>query len=257
MDIVIIEDEDLAAESLEKMLLKIEHTVVVKKRLESVEQSLKWFENNTCDLILSDIHLGDGESFEIFEVLKIKIPIIFTTAFDQYAIQSFQFFAIDYLLKPYDKVKLNNAIKKYINYSATTPVNDYSRIEKLLVQLKNTPENITEQERFLVSRGEKLISINSDEIAYFMAENKSLFLFTTAGDSYLYDDTISSLEHKLSKKNFFKINRKYIVGHNAIKTIVKYSQNRLKIELQPSPNTKDLILVSSNYINTFKDWLNR
>jgi len=109
MDIVIIEDEDLAAGSLEKLLLKSDYDLKIKKRLASVAQSIKWFRNNTCDLIISDIHLGDGESFEIFEVLKINIPIIFTTAFDQYAIQSFQFYAIDYLLKPYDKTKLNNS----------------------------------------------------------------------------------------------------------------------------------------------------
>ncbi|GGF72302.1 two component transcriptional regulator, LytTR family [Wenyingzhuangia marina] len=255
MDIVIIEDEDLAAESLEKLLLKSEHKINIKKRLESVAQSIAWFKENTCDLIFSDIHLGDGESFEIFETLKITTPIIFTTAFDQYAIQSFQFFAIDYLLKPYDKVKLNNAIEKYVK-SSSNAVNDFSQLEDLISKLNTSSEQKTEQERFLVTRGEKLISITSNEIAYFMAENKTLFLFTTNGDSYLYDDTISNLEHKLSKKDFFKINRKYIVRHNAIKNIIKYSQNRLKVELQPSPSTNDFILISSKNINTFKDWLN-
>ncbi|MFB9052050.1 LytR/AlgR family response regulator transcription factor [Formosa undariae] len=256
MDIVIIEDEDLAANSLENMLLKMEYPITIKKRLESIEQSLDWFKNNTCDLILSDIHLGDGESFEIFETLKIEIPIIFTTAFDQYAIQSFQFFAIDYLLKPYDKLRLDNAIKKHINFNENTVV-DYSQLDKFLTQLKAGGEQKEEQGRFLVSKGETLLSIESHEIAYFMAENKSLFIFTTAGDSYLYDDTISNLEHKLSEKLFFKINRKYIISHLAIKTIVKYSQNRLKIELQTPVNTNDLIFVSSNRINAFKDWLNR
>lgn len=255
MNIVIIEDEDLAANSLEKMLLKIEPSIIIKKRLESVEQSLKWFENNTCDLILSDIHLGDGESFEIFETLEIKIPIIFTTAFDQYAIQSFQFFAIDYLLKPYDKVRLDSAIKKHINFNENTAV-DYSQLDKFFTQLKEGNQNKEEQGRFLVSKGETLRSIESEEIAYFMAENKSLFIFTNNGDSYLYDNTISNLEHKLSKKHFFKINRKYIISHVAIKTIVKYSQNRLKIELQKPNNPNDLIFVSYNRINAFKDWLN-
>ncbi|WP_434037202.1 LytR/AlgR family response regulator transcription factor [Formosa sp. 4Alg 33] len=256
MDIVIIEDEDLAANSLESMLLKMEYPITIKKRLESVEQSLNWFKTNTCDLILSDIHLGDGESFEIFETLEIKIPIIFTTAFDQYAIQSFQFFAIDYILKPYDKVRLENAIKKHINFNENTVV-DYSQLDKFLTQLKAGNEKKEEQGRFLVTKGETLLSIESEEIAYFMAENKSLFIFTTAGDSYLYDDTISNLEHKLSEKHFFKINRKYIISHLAIKTIVKYSQNRLKIELQTPVNANDLIFVSSNRINAFKDWLNR
>ncbi|MBP9601295.1 MAG: response regulator, partial [Lutibacter sp.] len=152
MDIVIIEDEDLAAESLEKLLLKSEHAIHIKKRLESVAQSIEWFKEHTCDLIFSDIHLGDGESFEIFETLKIKTPIIFTTAFDKYAIQTFQFFAIDYLLKPYDKDKLNSAIGKYVNFNAHVS-NEESNIEKLLLQLKSTEENKNEQERFLVARG--------------------------------------------------------------------------------------------------------
>lgn len=257
MEIVIIEDEDLAAESLEKMLLKIDASLTVVKRLESVEESIAWFKNNTCQLILSDIHLGDGESFEIFETLNLNIPIIFTTAFDQYAIQSFQFYAIDYLLKPYDKEKLKNAIQKYQNYNNSSQHTNLAALEKLLTNLKYAQQDpITEQERFLVTRGETLLSITSNEIAYFMAENKSLFLFTHQGDSFLYEDTLSSLEPKLSKKRFFKINRKYIVSHLAIKSIVKYSQSRLKIELQPNNNTKDLILVSANYINAFKDWLN-
>ncbi len=256
MNVVIIEDEDLAAESLIKMLEKIPPKINVKKRLESVEEAIAWFETNTCDLILSDIHLGDGESFEIFESLQLNIPIIFTTAFDQYAIQSFQFYAVDYLLKPYDKDKLSNAIKKYTHYNSQNKSVENTSLQQLLEALKKTPEKTENQNRFLVSRGEKLLSITSDEVAYFMAENKSLFLFTTNGDSFLYDDTLSNLEPKLSTKKFFKINRKYIVSHQAIETIVKYSQNRLKIELQPSSNTKDLILVSANYINAFKDWLN-
>ncbi|AUC84962.1 DNA-binding response regulator [Polaribacter sp. ALD11] len=255
MDIVIIEDEDLAAESLEKLLRKSDYPIHIKKRLESVAQSIEWFKENSCDLILSDIHLGDGESFEIFEDLKVNIPIIFTTAFDQYAIQSFQFFAIDYLLKPYDKNKLNKALQKYTNYTAT-PVNDYSDLENLLSHLKSSGDSKVEQERFLVSRGEKLISIRASEIAYFMAENKSLFLFTTKGDSYLYDDTILNLDLKLSKKDFFKINRKFIVRHSAIKTIVKYSQNRLKIALEPSSKVNDFILISSKNVRNFKEWLN-
>ncbi|MBP8791803.1 MAG: response regulator transcription factor [Lutibacter sp.] len=254
MDIVIIEDEDLAAESLEKLLLKSEHAIHIKKRLESVAQSIEWFKEHTCDLIFSDIHLGDGESFEIFETLKIKTPIIFTTAFDKYAIQTFQFFAIDYLLKPYDKDKLNSAIGKYVNFNAHVS-NEESNIEKLLLQLKSTEENKNEQERFLVARGEQLISISSKEISYFMAQNKYLFLFTKKGESYLYEDTISNLEAKLSPKDFFKINRKYIIKHSAIKNIFKYSQNRLKIELQPTSTSKELILVSSKNTNAFKNWL--
>lgn len=255
MEVVIIEDEDLAAESLENMLLKTEHKLVVKKRLESVKQAVEWFQENSCDLIFSDIHLGDGESFEIFEALDIDTPIIFTTAFDHYAIQTFQYYAVDYLLKPYNKRKLNNAIEKYIAYTAT-PKKDYSDLQNIISKLKTIPEVTVTQSRFLVTKGEELLSINSDEVAYFMADNKLLFLFTKTGKVFLYEDTISNLELKLSPKDFFKINRKFIVSHNAIKTIVKYSQNRLKVNLQPIPNTNEPILISSKNIHAFKDWLN-
>lgn len=255
MDIVIIEDEDLAAASLENLLLKSNFKINIKKRLESVEESINWFKKNSCDLILSDIHLGDGESFEIFETLKIKTPIIFTTAFDKYAIQSFQYFAIDYLLKPYDKEKLNVAIEKYIDVNSDQDASS-SKLEDLILQMnsqKDTKENKT---RFLVSRGKELISIKSEDIAYFMAQDKYLFLYTNDGESYLYEDTISDLEDKLSNKNFFKINRKYIVSDSAIKSIIKYSKNRIKIELEPASNSDELILVSSKNITAFKNWLN-
>lgn len=253
MNIVIIEDEDLAAASLEKLLLQSGYNIVIKKRLESVAESIEWFKENSCDLIFSDIHLGDGESFEIFETLKIKIPIIFTTAFDKYAIQSFQFHAIDYLLKPYDSAKLNAAIEKYMSFNEPV-AGEFSKIENLLLQLKERNKEI--QERFLVSRGEQLLSIKSTEIAYFMAQDKYLFLFTKNGECYLYEDTISNIEFKLSPKDFFKINRKFIVSHDAIQQILKYSQNRLKLELQPAPNSSELILVSSKSTKDFKNWLN-
>lgn len=255
MRIVIIEDEDLAAASLEKLLLKSPHPISIEKRLESVEESIEWFKNNTCDLILSDIHLGDGESFEIFEALEIKTPIIFTTAFDEYAIKSFQFFAIDYLLKPYDKEKLNAAIEKYLNFNIKS--DDYdNKLDDLLIQMRPKLEKRKKRERFLVSKGNQLISIKKKEVAYFMAQGKHLFLYTVNGESFLYQDTISNLEEELSSKDFFKINRKYMVKHTAIKNIVKYGSNRIKIELEPEPND-ELILVSLNRNNAFKDWLNR
>jgi len=255
MEVVIIEDEDLAAVSLENLLLKSNFDIRIKARLESVEDSLEWFKSNTCDLIFSDIHLGDGESLEIFETLDIKIPIIFTTAFDQYAIQSFQFFAIDYLLKPYNKEKLEGAIQKYLD---TQNLGSFSNENN--TSLPTMPGTIKEdmvyQERFLVSRGKQLISVNNRQVACFMAQDKYLFLFTTSGESYLYEDTISSLTDKLSKKHFFKINRKFIVRHDAIKNIVMYSKNRIKIELHETVSNDELILVSSKNNSEFKKWLN-
>ena len=257
MEVVIIEDEHLAADSLNNLLLKTPHNLSIKQRLESVAEAIEWFKVNSCDLIFSDISLGDGESFEIFETLNIEIPIIFTTAFDHYAIQSFQFNAIGYLLKPYSQAKLNKALEKYMNsLQKTNPTSDKQNLEHLLTRLRTIPEVQQHQTRFLISKGEELLSINSEEIAYFMAEDKSLFIFTRKGEVFLYDDTLYNLEKKLSPRDFFKVNRKFIVRHNAIKSIIKYSQSRLKVELQPVPSFTEPILISAKNIQSFKEWLN-
>ncbi|RKF04659.1 LytTR family two component transcriptional regulator [Tenacibaculum lutimaris] len=253
LDVVIIEDEDLAASSLENLLLKSPYSISVKKRLESVEDSIVWLQNNTCDLILSDIHLGDGYSFEIFEKLKTSTPIIFTTAFDEYAIKSFQFFAIDYLLKPYSEEALQKAIEKYVGLNEDKGYSD--KLEQLLLQMSSKINDQKEKERFLVSKGNLSISIKREDVAYFMAQGKYLFLFTFDNESYLYDGTISSLEEELSEKYFFKINRKYIIQHSAIKNISKYSNNRIKIDLQSDLNVEEILLVSAQRIKDFKNWL--
>jgi len=253
LDVVIIEDEDLAASSLENLLLKSPYSISVKKRLESVEDSIVWLQNNTCDLILSDIHLGDGYSFEIFEKLRTSTPIIFTTAFDEYAIKSFQFFAIDYLLKPYSEEALQKAIEKYVGLNEDKGYSD--KLEQLLLQMSSKINDQKEKERFLVSKGNLSISIKREDVAYFMAQGKYLFLFTFDNESYLYDGTISSLEEELSEKYFFKINRKYIIQHSAIKNISKYSNNRIKIDLQSDLNVEEILLVSAQRIKDFKNWL--
>ncbi|MEY8860383.1 LytTR family DNA-binding domain-containing protein [Tenacibaculum singaporense] len=253
LNVVIIEDEDLAAASLENLLKKSPYPISVKKRLESVEDSILWLQENTCDLILSDIHLGDGYSFEIFEKLKTSTPIIFTTAFDEYAIKSFQFFAIDYLLKPYNEELLNKAMEKYINLHENKGYTN--KLEQLLLQMNSRIQHQKEKERFLVSKGSLSISIQREDVAYFMAQGKYLFLFTFDSESYLYDGTISSLEEELSEKYFFKINRKYIIQHSAIKNISKYSNNRIKIDLQPSLQVEEMLLVSAQRIKDFKNWL--
>lgn len=258
MEVVIIEDEDLAANSLTKLVLTTPYNLNIKKRLESVSEAVEWFKTNSCDLIFSDISLGDGESFEIFEALKIDIPIIFTTAFDNYAIQSFQYHAIDYLLKPYNQSKLNRALEKFMKTQQTSnsTYSNKQNLENLITRLNTIPEVSSYKTRFLISKGEELLSIKSEEIAYFMAEDKSLFIFTPKGEVFLYDDTLSNLEKKLSPRDFFKVNRKFIVRHNAIKSIIKYSQSRLKVELQPVPSLNEPILISAKNIQSFKDWLN-
>ncbi|RJE70642.1 LytTR family DNA-binding domain-containing protein [Reichenbachiella sp. MSK19-1] len=254
MKVVIIEDEDLASEFLEKLLLKSPYDLEVIAILDSKMQAFEWFQYNSCDLIFSDIHLGDGMSFEIFDSLDIKTPIIFTTAFDKYAIQSFEYFAIDYLLKPYNREKLNSALEKYTGLNATGSEQG-DKIEMLLKEFKGQAPKKS-QERFLVTRGDQLISLKSSDIGCFMADDKYLYLYTKEGDSYLYEDTISNLALKLDPEDFFKVNRKYIVSHAAIKTLSKFSKNRINVELGIGALSEELILVSAKNVGAFKNWLN-
>ncbi|MDO5981385.1 LytR/AlgR family response regulator transcription factor [Flavivirga spongiicola] len=256
MKVVIIEDEELAATSLEKLLLKSTYNIDVIAHLESVEEATEWLANNKCDIIFSDIHLGDGESFEIFENLQITVPIIFTTAFDRYAIKSFKYFAIDYLLKPYDAQKLDQAIKKYKDV-VSLPEIYQQKMTNLFLEMNSIKKTAETQERFLINNGKQLISIESKEISFFRAQGKHLFLHDVNGDNYLYSDTILGLEQKLSHRDFFKVNRNYIIKHSAIKNIYEYSNNRLKIELHFALDKNEIILVSAKVKKKFKAWLSR
>ncbi len=251
MNVIIIEDEDLAVLSLEKLLKNSPFDITIIKRLESVNESINWLSKNTCDLIFSDIHLGDGESFEIFKKLQIDTPIIFTTAYDHYVIKSFEFYAIDYLLKPYSKEKLYKAIEKHLKITENNGLK--SELNSFLNSISEQKQDT--KKRFLVSSGNKFLSININEISFFMAQGKDLFLHTFSGKSYLYDDTISNLETFLPTKDFFKINRKYIVNFNSIKNIIKYDKNRIAIELNNSIQ-EEKIIVSTTKTTDFKNWLN-
>ncbi len=255
MQVVIIEDEELGAEFLVQLLNKSPFEIEVLSVLDSKKEAIEWFKVNTCDLIFSDIHLGDGRSFEVFDSLKIKIPIIFTTAYDQYAIQSFDYYAVDYLLKPYNYEKLNAALEKYTTLGISVK-QQTDNIEKLLTKWEERQVNRKRQERFLVGKGDQFISLNIDDIACFMADGKYLYLFNNLGECFLYDDTITNLEETLSTRKFFRVNRKYIINHAAIKSISKYSGSRVSVILNIPALSEESIIVSSKNVNAFKEWLN-
>lgn len=250
MNVIIIEDEKPSARRLQRMLESLEMKTQVM--LHSVEESIQWFQNNEHpDLIFLDIQLSDGLSFEIFEAIEIKSAVIFTTAYDEYALQAFKLNSIDYLLKPIDKEELNVAVKKYKerlpkNHAVTL---DFNEIKKLLVN----PIDREYKKRFSVKVGQHLKLINIDDIECFYSENKGTYLHTNEGRNYLLDTTLELLEDELEPQNFFRINRKFFVNINAIKDMVSYTNSRLQIKLN-SYSDQDVI-VARERVKDFKNWL--
>ncbi|WP_191859045.1 LytR/AlgR family response regulator transcription factor [Hanstruepera ponticola] len=250
MNVIIIEDEKPSARRLQRMLDKL--TIQAETMLHSVEESIEWFQNNPHpDLIFLDIQLSDGLSFEIFEAVEVKSAIIFTTAYDEYALQAFKLNSIDYLLKPIDEDELNKAIKKYQeNQPQKQQVTiDFNDIKKLLIN----PIEREYKKRFSVKVGQHLKLINIDEIECFFSENKGTYLHTIEGRNYLIDMTLDQLEEELEPQMFYRINRKFFVNINAIKDMVSYTNSRLQIKLN-NYNDQEVI-VARERVRDFKNWL--
>src|SRR5690554_3924610 len=230
MNAIIIEDEKPAARRLQRMLEKM--GVQVGSTLHSVEEAKVWFqENSQPDLIFLDIQLSDGLSFEIFEDIQLKSAVIFTTAYDEYALQAFKLNSIDYLLKPIDEVELKTAVEKYSNLKETfgsIPQSqsiqlNFEDIKKLLVH----PMERDYKKRYTVKVGQHLKMIPVEEICCFYSENKGTYVFTAEGRNYLVETTLDQLENELSPEFFFRVNRKFYININAIKDIISYSNSRL------------------------------
>lgn len=246
-NIVIVEDEKPAARRLERLLKNL--NIDVLTQLNSVEAAIKWFKTHPeVDLIFLDIQLSDGLSFEIFESVDIQASIIFTTAYDEYALRAFKLNSIDYLLKPIDSDELKNAIKKYRNFNQTRKI-DASFI-KSLMQEHN--EQIRTKNRFAVKVGDHIKTFNTEDIAGFYSEYKATSLLTKNGKSYVMDESLNQLEVQLPKAQFFRVNRSHIVNFDAIQDIVAFSSSRLKIVLQ---NCDHKIIVSRERVSDFKTWL--
>ncbi|MCK9616751.1 MAG: LytTR family DNA-binding domain-containing protein [Lentimicrobiaceae bacterium] len=251
MQIVIIEDEKLAANYLEKMILKFDNNIKVLAKPESVEEAITWFTTHKePDLIFLDIHLEDGLSFSIFEKVSVKSPIIFTTAYDEYAIKAFSLKSIDYLLKPIQQEELNRSIEKYREWnSANTKEINIQELYDLL-----SAKNPNYKERFSIHVGQKIRTISVDDIAYFYSEESITFVVTNDKAEYALDYSLEELGEMLNPKDFFRINRQYLIKLKAIKNIHVFPKSRLKIELNP-PAAKE-VFVSIDKITRFKQWLN-
>lgn len=250
--IVIVEDEAVAARNLQRIISEISTQTEVLATIESVKDAIAILPRLEIDLILMDIHLSDGNAFQIFEHIDVTIPIIFTTAFDQYAIKAFKQNSIDYLLKPVTKTELELAINKF-NSLFKNKEAEFSEDYKLLIEhFKNKK---TFKKRFLVQVGKKMMTINTDEIAFFFVENKATYLQTFSGKSYLVDHSLSKLESQVDPALFYRVNRRFLINSRAIESIYYLSANRLKVNLNPP--YKEEVLVTIDKIGKFKRWLNQ
>ncbi|MFV8366049.1 LytR/AlgR family response regulator transcription factor [Flavobacterium sp. XS1P27] len=247
---IIIEDEKPAARLLQRKLEKL--NIQVGVMLHSVEEAIDWFSNNEHpELIFLDIQLSDGLSFEIFEKIEIKSAVIFTTAYDEYALRAFKLNSIDYLLKPIDEDDLEIAVSKFkarLPKQETVQL-DFEQIKKML----SNPFEKNHKKRFTVKIGQHLKVIATDEIECFFSENKGTYLHTFDNRNYLIETTLELLEQELDPKDFYRVSRKFIIPLKAIKEIVVYSNSRLKVIL---PSYKeDEVIVSREKVSDFKNWI--
>lgn len=253
MRILIIEDEAFAADALESMICDLKPETQILEKIESIEEAVEWFEANTLpDLIFCDIHLSDGSSFEIFKQVEVKTPVIFTTAYNEYALEAFKVNSIDYLLKPIVKSDLEKAIKKYEELNRKNILHEFENLKNLL---KNTvlDSGKASKTRFMVKSGQSIKTIASEQIAYFLAEDGVVLLVTPEGKRYVVNYTLDQLEELLEPKNFFRANRQLITRIDAIKEVSPYFKGRLHLSL--IPELKNDQIISSNKASAFKDWL--
>ncbi|QXP74073.1 response regulator transcription factor [Tenacibaculum sp. AHE15PA] len=250
MNVIIIEDEKPAARRLNRMLSVLE--IEVKTMLHSVEESINWFQNNEHpDLIFLDIQLSDGLSFEIFEEVEVKSAIIFTTAYDEYALKAFKLNSIDYLLKPLDEDELKVAVDKFKeNQTQKSEVKvNIDDIRKLLIN----PVDRKFKKRFTIKVGQHIKIIHIDEIECFYSENKATYIHTNSNRNYLIDDSLEHWQEQLNPEHFFRVNRTFIVHINAIKDIVSYTNSRLQLVLHSYTDAE--IIVSRERVKEFKNWI--
>lgn len=256
MKVLIVEDEKPAAEKLIRSLQRIDEQIEVLDVLDSVQKTVAWLMQQQADLIFLDIHLADGLSFQVFEQLQasgvqqIDTPIIFTTAYDEYAIRAFKLNSIDYLLKPIGRRELESSLAKYQRLQHNTA--SLSHDMKSLLESLHQPRY---KKRFMVSYGQRMKSVYALDIAYFYAHEKMVFMLTFEGQQFVIDQTIGELDEVLDPEYFFRINRKFIVNVDAITQMHAYSKSRVKLDLKPKNQMEAVVSVDRS--PDFKAWLDR
>lgn len=253
MKALIIEDEIMAAEALRKLIIDAEPDTEIVNVIQTVEESIEWLENNPSpDIIFADIHLADGSSFSVFEKVKVNCPIVFTTAYDEYALRAFEVNSIDYLLKPIDEKDMRRALDKYkkLNFSNA---GQSATLESLLREYVNRPKNY--KSHFLVAQRDKLIPVSADNIAYIFIDQKSTKLVTMNGLSYTLGKNLDDMMQQLDGDAFFRANRQFIVAHKAIKDISLWFGNKLLVNLSV-PCSEDIV-ISKMRVPEFKEWYSK
>lgn len=246
MRVLIFEDEALSSEQLVRMLSEYDKDIQVLDVIESVKQGIAWFQKNDYpDLVFMDIHLADGSCFELFSSIDIEAPIIFTTAYDQYAIQAFKVNSVDYLLKPIDFDDLATAIDKFKRIGK---LSDNEKVVGILQQI--TKEY---KQRFLVNKGDEIFYVNTEDISYIVYDEAVVFAYTMENKRYMLDQSIEKLSTLLDPSKFYRINRKMIVSLKGISKIHRYFTSRLKLELIPEAPVE--AIVSREKVSDFKKWL--
>ncbi|MDR0658545.1 MAG: LytTR family DNA-binding domain-containing protein [Mediterranea sp.] len=250
MKVLVIEDERPASQKLIRLLKEADSEMEVINILGSVERSVNWFSENQCpELIFMDIQLEDGLCFEIFENIRIEAPVIFTTAYDEYALKAFKVNSIDYLLKPINPDELKNAIDKFNAVHKTKQ--NYSKYESVIQHLPRQ-----NKERFLIKIGEHYKSVLTSDIFCFYMFERSVFFFSGSGKSYPVDYSLDKIEQLVDSTLFFRVNRNFIINCYAIQDMISYSSNRIKIILANWKEKED-ILVSRERVSDFKRWMDK
>jgi DNA-binding LytR/AlgR family response regulator len=253
MNILIVEDEELAQKKLQKTLANVDATAKVVGITDSIQSTVTWLEAHQPDLILMDIELADGQSFEIFNQIDVKAPVIFTTSYDEYALKAFKVNSVDYLLKPVQTEDLQAALNKYKKLSENK--NGSVQLEALVKQLQQQLQPKEFRKRFLVKHAQKLVSVDVDEVAYFYSDGRLNFFKTADNKKYVVDYTMDELADMLNPNSFFRISRSFYVSIDSIEKIDEYFGNRLILQLKPAVDKE--ALVSREKVSDFKKWMGK
>lgn len=247
--VIIVEDETAAAVNLRSMLSTVVGEVEVVALLESVEEAVEYFRGDVdADVVFMDIHLADGDSFRIFRSVEIDIPIIFTTAYDEYALEAFKVNSIDYLLKPFGEEELRRALDKLNRLTASERVAQRGSVERMVAERESEVV-----QTMLVRYKDKIIPVKMDDVAYFYTYAERVTLTTLGGESYPVDKTLEALSQQLSDDKFFRANRQFIISRRAVKDIAVWFGSRLALNL--TVETPERIIISKARVPEFKQWL--
>lgn len=256
MKILLVEDEALLAKQLKSLVISIEPSAELLAHTNSVQATTAWLQTHEPpELILMDIELADGQCFEVFNQVTVKSPVIFTTAYDEYALRAFKVNSIDYLLKPIKEEDLQTALQKWKKLTAQKAGTPFPamNVEVLVHELRRTSDQQHYRDRFLVKQGQKLLSIPLKEIAFFFARNSVNFIITKQNQKFIVDYTLDEIEKNIDPQEFFRVNRQFIVSHDIIAAIHPWFNGKLKIEV--TLPTEEEVIASRDKAPVLKAWL--